>query len=171
MKERKFFCDAMLGRLARWLRILGYDTAYARDLADARVVAKAGAEGRVLLTRDTRLVARAGIGLHLLVHANATDDQLREVVAAFGLSIDRARMLRRCVACNGAVEPVPRDEARGLVPPYVYGTQETFARCAACGRFYWPATHRDRILRRLEELLGEASGAAVEGEGGMPGAG
>ena len=157
MPDPAFACDSMVGRLARWLRILGYDATYARDAVDARLVAQARAEGRVLLTRDRRLVERSGIGRFVLVRSDDPPTQLREVVAALGLTVDPARWFRRCPACNGAVEAVARESVRGLVPPYVYGTQRSFSRCANCGRVYWPATHRDHMLRELEALP-DASG-------------
>ena len=155
MSDPAFACDSMVGRLARWLRILGYDATYARGAGDARLVARARAEGRVLLTRDRGLAERRGIGRFLLVQSNDPPTQLREVVAALGLSVDPARLFRRCPACNGAVEAVQRESVRGLVPPYVYGTQRSFSRCAGCRRVYWPATHHDHMLRELEALFGE----------------
>jgi uncharacterized protein len=148
-----FACDAMLGRLARWLRVLGYRAAYFPRPDDARLVRETRAASLVLLTRDTRLVLRSSIGPHLLIRANDTFEQLVEVARAYSLSPDPARRSRVCAACNGRPSPVPRSAVRGLVPPFVYGTQAAFTRCPDCGRIYWPATHRREMDRRLGELF------------------
>ncbi|HYA51096.1 MAG TPA: Mut7-C RNAse domain-containing protein [Streptosporangiaceae bacterium] len=145
----RFLCDAMLGRLARWLRILGYDAAYA-DLPDDALVALAQAEGRVLLTRDTRLVRRPDVGPHAFIRHDRVQDQLRQMTAAFGLRPGRAGT--RCLCCNVALEALPRDAAAGRVPPYVWRTQQQFVRCPACARIYWPGTHWDHMTRELSGL-------------------
>ncbi len=145
----RFLCDAMLGRLARWLRILGYDAAYA-DLPDDALVALAQAEGRVLLTRDTRLVRRPDVGPHAFIQHDRVQDQLRQVTAAFDLRPGRAGT--RCLRCNVALEALPRDAAAGRVPPYVWHTQQQFVRCPACARIYWPGTHWDHMTRELSGL-------------------
>ncbi len=148
----RFLCDAMLGRLAKWLRLLGYDARYA-DLPDDDLVALARAEGRVLLTRDTRLVRRPDVGPHGFIRHDRVRDQLRQVAADFHL--DPARAGSRCMRCNEAVDPLPRPEAAGRVPPHVWRTQQAFTRCPACGRIYWPGTHWDRMTQQLAGLRAE----------------
>jgi hypothetical protein len=145
----RFLCDAMLGRLARWLRVLGYDAGYA-DLPDDALVELARAEGRVLLTRDTRLVRRPDVGPHAFIRHDRVQDQLRQVAAAFDLQPGRAGT--RCLRCNVALEALPRDAAAGRVPPYVWRTQQQFARCPACGRIYWRGTHWDHMTHELSGL-------------------
>jgi hypothetical protein len=151
--DPEFACDAMLGRLARWLRVLGYRAAYFPRTDDARLVREARAAGLILLTRDTRLILRRSIGPHYLVRANDPFEQLVEVVRAFSLPVEPARRGCVCVACNGMPVPVPKALVRGLVPPYVYGTQSAFTRCPDCGRIYWPATHRREMDRTLREVF------------------
>ncbi len=158
----RFLCDAMLGTLARWLRLLGYDAELVGpDARDAEVAARAAAEGRVLLTRDRELAA-AGPRT-VLVRAERLEDQLAEVIGRLGLDPRPEARGTRCAACNGEVTPVERETVAGLVPPYVYGSAGSFRRCAGCGRVYWRGSHVPRIERRLERVLRAAR--AMEGAG------
>ena len=156
----RFLCDAMLGRLARWLRLLGYDARYA-DLPDEALVALARVEGRVLLTRDTRLVRRPDVGPHGFIRHDRVPEQLRQVAADFRLGPDRAGT--RCLRCNVALEALPREGAAGRVPPHVWRTQHQFTRCPSCARIYWPGTHWDRMTEALHSL--QPSWARTEGRG------
>jgi len=150
----RFIADVMLGKLARWLRILGYDTVFetpAND--DNELVRRARAENRILLTRDRDLSRRRGLRC-LFVDAEDVETQLAQIVRELALSTGNA--FSRCVVCNGPLEPVDKEAIRDQVPPYIYRTQERFARCAGCGRVYWPATHwqgmRERLATLEEEL-------------------
>jgi uncharacterized protein with PIN domain len=146
----------MLGRLARWLRILGHDVAYGPHLSGRTLVERARREQRLLLTRDTRLLRDPHLPPHLFIASDHFRDQLREVAAAARLG---AGFLHRCLDCNRPLEAVPRDAVAAAVPPYVFATQEHFQRCPHCGRVYWPATHRAHMLDELAALgLRDASG-------------
>ena len=146
----KFIADCMLGKLARGLRALGYDAAYERRISDADLIEKARAEGRVLLTRDTRLVKRRGLPPHLLVSSEHPPSQIRQTIGAFGLKVDPGVFLNRCLICNAATMEIPKEEARDEIPPFVYETQRRFARCPKCRRIYWRATHVAGMLEWLE---------------------
>ncbi len=149
----RFLADGMLGKLATWLRILGCDVEYLGDLPDEELVERALREGRVILTRDTLLVRRRKArDNHFFVTGDGWRDQLRQVVAAFGIDPE-ARLFTRCVRCNEPLVPVDRSLVAGRVPPYVHETQETFTACPACGRLYWRATHRGAMERQLREIL------------------
>lgn len=150
METPRFVADVMLGRLARWLRALGYDTLYFRDAPDRRLLAVALAEGRRLLTRDAALARRARES-GLLVRAEGLDAQIEEVARACGLG--GRQPLSRCLECNGLLAASPRDAVRGRVPPYTFETQREFWACAGCGRVYWAGTHVTGIQRRLEPYL------------------
>jgi uncharacterized protein with PIN domain len=152
MSEPRFVADVMLGRLARWLRALGYDTLYFRDATDARLLGIALREQRRLLTRDAALARRAR-DAGVLVRADDLDVQLREVLAAAGLA-GRAP-LSRCLECNAVLVPAPREAVRAEVPPYTFATQRAFWRCSGCGRVFWAGTHAARILDRLRRLEGD----------------
>ncbi|MFQ5610608.1 MAG: Mut7-C RNAse domain-containing protein [Anaerolineae bacterium] len=145
-----FIADAMLGSLARWLRLLGYDTLYNPQASDAELVRQARAEGRILLTRDRPLAARRGVKT-LLIESQVLDEQLRQVIAACRLRPDPDR--RRCAVCNGSLIQAAPSEVEGRVPPYVLKTQTHFRECAACGRIYWPGTHWAGMQARLAQLL------------------
>lgn len=139
----------MLGRLAKWLRILGFDTAYSSAWDDAAVVRTARAEGRMILTRDRAMALRRGIQV-FLVKSDEVEEQVQEVVAGLGLST--ADSFSRCPECNGILQAVKKAEIRDLVPPYVFSTQRSFHRCPDCGRIYWRGTHLQRMLEKLELL-------------------
>jgi uncharacterized protein with PIN domain len=156
----RFIADAMLGKLARWLRILGYDTLYDDRADDHALVRWARAEGRILLTRDRELARRRGLRC-LFVTDEDVDEQLAQVVRDLGLSLDGA--FSRCNVCNEPLEPVDKDAIRDQVPPYVYQTQEQFARCTGCGRIYWPATHWQGMRERIGRMTrASAHGQAAE---------
>jgi uncharacterized protein with PIN domain len=150
----KFFCDDQLGKLCRWLRIIGQDAVYEREIADHELVTRAREEGRIILTRDTRLAAKAPGAEVVLLEENYPARQLREVVERFRGRIG-IRVFSRCVACNGGIEEVEKQEVRDKVPPFVFSTQEKFTRCTGCGKIYWQATHRERVDRALADVLGE----------------
>jgi len=141
--------DAMLGGLARWLRVLGLDVAYDPALDDAALVRLAAGEGRVILTRDRRLVERRLARNHLLVASGEVGAQLRQVLAELAIAPDPARLLSRCLRCNLPLVALAAEQARERVPPYVASTRERFRECPRCGRVYWSATHVERMRERL----------------------
>ena len=144
--------DAMLGALARWLRVLGLDVAYDPALDDPELVERAVAEGRVILTRDRRLVQRRLARNHLLIRSGVVEEQVRQVLEELGIRPDPGRLLGRCLRCNAATEPIPVEDARALVPPWVARTQEEYRACPVCGRIYWSGTHAERMRKRLERM-------------------
>jgi uncharacterized protein with PIN domain len=148
----KFVVDTMLGKLARWLRALGYDTLYPKAVEDHRLLRLARAEARVLLTRDARLARDAG-PLGLLVTAERLEEQIGEVVERLDLAPSADGLLSRCLECNGLLETQPKEAVRGLVPEYIFSTQEHFVGCSGCGRIYWQGSHADRMLSRLAPFL------------------
>lgn len=155
MDEPRFVADAMLGRLARWLRALGYDTLYCRDAPDRRLLAVALTDRRRLLTRDAALARRAR-DAGLLVRAETLDAQIQEVAAACGLAGRRA--LSRCLECNGLLAVTAPEAVRERVPPYTFATRSEFWTCSGCRRVFWAGTHVTGIRRRLEPYLRDARG-------------
>jgi len=148
----RFVADVMLGRLARWLRIMGFDVLYDSAADDPELKRVAAADDRVLLTRDLEI---AETRLPIRVEIIRDDDiraQLRQVVSTYGLD-PFGGLFTRCIRCNTPLEPASRGDVRGRVPPYVFRTAERFARCPACGRVYWPATHVARARAWLKEAL------------------
>jgi len=149
----RFLADAMLGRLARWLRILGFDCAYASEIPDAELVRRAAAEGRILLSRDRSLPEEWRLPGILLVRSEEPREQIREIVRAFDLA-GAVRLFSRCSECNEPLRPAQEDEVSARVPPRVRASHDAFLACPACGRVYWEGSHTERIRRRLEEVLG-----------------
>ena len=151
-QPKKLLADGMLGRLVRWLRILGYDTGFDSGADDWALLRRARAEERLLLTCDRQLAARRGVSA-LLIEGKELAAQVRQVVAAVGPSLEGA--FTRCPVCNGRLTPLSREEARGRVPPHVHCTQEEFRLCAECVRVYWRGTHWERmreVLGRWQDL-------------------
>ena len=143
----------MLGRLARWLRILGHDAVYFHKVEDADLVELAAREHRVLLTRDTRLVQRRAARSALLIRSHLLEDQLREMLSWKGEALLAPGLCRRCLICNTPTVPVEKSSVRSRVPAYVFKTQSRFLRCPSCGRIYWKATHVRDMLRRLRRSI------------------
>lgn len=155
----RFIADSMLGRLARWLRLLGFDTYYSPHIEDTLLIKIAREEKRVLLTRDTRFVQRRGVKEFLLLEENDTFAQLKKVIEVFDLlPKDREDpcpvCFIRCSLCNGLLEDIPKEEAKAHVPEYVYHTSENFRHCPACGKFYWKGTHHALLLKKLKSIIG-----------------
>jgi len=151
--EPRFTADAMLGRLARWLRFLGYDTEYDPRLDDPELARRSLREGRILLTRDREIPGRYRLPDAILIEADRPLGQLRQVVRTLGLEW-RGRLPTRCTVCNEALAPLPRERAAGRVPPFVFAHHDAFFRCPRCRRIYWAGTHLARMRERLEEALG-----------------
>ena len=148
----RLLADGMLGRLARWLRLLGYDTAYDNAATDPELARRARAEGRVLLTRDQALAARRGLRA-LLIRSQVLEEQVHEVCQRLGPPPHAA--LSRCAVCNSVLEPISHDQAAQLVPPYVLRTRTKFRRCPGCGRVYWPGSHLQAIRAQLDAFTPE----------------
>ena len=144
----------MLGRLARWLRILGHDAAYFRVIDDGDLVQLAVRQRRTILTRDTRLVQRRAARNAILIESPYLEEQLAQMVRACGPALLAPRLLRRCLECNVPTSPIQKSQAGSRVPVYVYRTQSCFRRCPTCGRIYWKASHVRGMILRLNRVLG-----------------
>ncbi len=150
----------MLGRLAKWLRLAGYDTRYWRDGSDAELIAAAQAEDRLIITRDRQLAGRRGVRAVLVV-AETLDEQIAEVRDQLG---GNPQPFSRCPECNEPLERLTRAAARDLVPPYVWHTQSEFHRCPGCDRVYWKGTHWPAVQARLEAQVPRSSSAGEAGD-------
>ncbi len=149
-----FIADAMLGHLARALRMLGLDTFYRRDIDDNELKMTALREGRVILTRDHEVAGTSLPVTVLLVESDHVEEQLLQTARAFRIARG-GKLFSRCLICNVEVEDVEKREVRERVPEYVYETQERFSRCPSCGRVYWAGTHVERAREWLERVLGK----------------
>jgi uncharacterized protein len=151
---QKFICDSMLGRLAKGLRMLGFDTLYARTLNPQPLVQTALDQQRVILTRRTTFPKKTPSGSILCIHSNSPKEQLREVITAYPIDAAAVKPFTICLRCNAALAAIEKEAAAGHVPDYVYATVEHFSACPTCGRVYWKGSHyanmADDILKITE---------------------
>jgi len=149
-KPIQFAADRMLGRLAKWLRILGYDVIYGRHLSGHGLIRASRAEDRLILTRD-RGLARKQPPPFLFIESDDYVEQLRQVLRAYDLH-PGAALFSRCLVCNSQLQPRAKDSVAKLVPPYVFATQERFSWCGRCQKLYWPATHQQKMLDSVAKI-------------------
>ena len=147
-----FIADAMLGRLARWMRFLGFDTLYFRDIKDSRLIRIAREQDRYILTRDTRLIKIKGVKNYLLIKANDSFHQLIEVIDTLKLS--QFNPLSRCVVCNGMLTSVmKKHDIKDSVPEFVFLNMNVFLECTECGKIYWEGTHPKKFKEKLDKII------------------
>jgi len=156
--QPRFIVDVNVGKLAKWLRILGYDTLFINPIDDSVLVDIALREGRIVLTRDTHIAERrvvaAGQVRVIMVQGDRVLDQLRFLVRTLGLR-GPFRLLSRCIECNVPLETVPPSLVRDRVPPYVYQTQQRYMICPSCDKIYWAGTH----WQRMRQVAGDVAGS------------
>jgi uncharacterized protein with PIN domain len=155
----RFIADCMLGKLARWLRILGYDTLYYRAISDVDLLQKTLETGRLLLTRDTRLFAKTPMNSGFFITSDHVEDQLQQVVRALHLDVSRD-VLTRCIACNAELTQVEKSAVEPDVPDFIYYTHNDFSRCPRCGKIYWKGSHQAHIWERVKRLKTGAPAAS-----------
>ena len=150
--QPRFVADVMLGKLAKWLRIAGFDVLYSNRFTDDELLSLSAAEGRILLSRDTRLLVRRSVRHFIFLESDRIQDQLRQVFCATA-TVQIPALLARCLACNEILSEISREEVRARVPLYVFRTQNSFKLCPRCRKIYWAGTHRQSVMRILEKLL------------------
>lgn len=151
LRQTRFVLDVHLGRLAAYLRLMGFDALYRNDYGDAELARLSAAEDRILLTRDRGLLKRAAVARGAYVRASAPRRQLADVLSRFDL-LGSAAPFTRCLACNGPLERAEKDAVIHRLPPRVRETHDEFLRCPACGRVYWKGSHFERMSRMIESL-------------------
>ncbi len=151
--EERFIADRNLGKLAKWLRILGYDTLYDRGCADRGFLGRAREDGRIALTRRQDLSRLAHQGSLIVVKADRVEAQIGHVLKELGKEPDPSRRMTRCLRCNAPLEEVPKASVEGRVPAYVYIVSTRFRRCPRCGKIFWPGTHTRHVEERLKAQL------------------
>jgi uncharacterized protein with PIN domain len=152
----KFMVDHNVGKLAKWLRMMGYDTLFYSGCDDSGMIATALAEGRVLVTRDTQIVKRrlvtTGRLKAILIASDEPELQIKQVIGALNLDI-HFRPFSFCLECNQLLVERSREQVKNRVPPYVFKTQEQYMECPSCHRIYWRGTHWQAMNRRLERFM------------------
>lgn len=147
----RFLVDRMLGRLVKWLRILGYDTAYLPQLSPQGLIREGRRQGRLILTRDTRFLRQKNIPPFVFVRADRFRDQLRQVVEA--CQLDPTRFLfTRCSDCNVLLDVIEKEKIQAQIPAYVWETQSEFRQCPGCHHVYWGATHKEHVQEELRRM-------------------
>ncbi len=151
LREPRFVADVHLGTLARFLRLLGFDTLYGNDLDDAELAELTSREKRILLTCDVGLLKRKAVVRGQWLRSRDPEKQVEEIVEA--LHLKRAfRPFTRCMTCNGVLAAVARESVNGLVPPRVYRRFRSFRQCRECHRVYWRGTHFERLQRLVADV-------------------
>jgi uncharacterized protein with PIN domain len=155
LQEYRFMVDHNVGKLVKWLRMMGYDTLFFNGSDDSDMVKQALAEGRIILTRDTEIMKRRvvtkGQLSAILLDSEEPEQQTRQVIDRLDLDC-KFRPFTLCLECNRTLEERSPNEVRGRVPPYVYKTQRQYMECPACHRIYWRGTHWEAMTRMLEKL-------------------
>ncbi len=149
----KFVADGMLGKLTRWLRILGHNTEYSNKMDDAQLIMIAKKERRILLTRDLELYQQAtakGVDAFYL-EGNTEAEKLAKLAQRFDIGLDIDMKTSRCPKCNTRVKPIPKEKAVGKVEKSTFGYYKEFWECPKCGQIYWQGAHWARIRKTLEE--------------------
>jgi len=149
--EIRFAADRMLGRLVKWLRVIGQDIIYGPHLTGYGLIRAARQENRLILTRDRGLKKKHPPEF-ILIASDRYGEQLRQVIEACGLK-PWDNLFTRCLNCNSLLHAKSKASVQEIVPPYVFSTQEKFFWCPKCRRVYWPATHHDRMLEELKKIL------------------
>ena len=154
--ELKFIVDHNVGKMAKWLRMVGFDARLFVGADDAEIVAAALAENRILLTRDRRIMKRrvivGGSIKAILIKSDLFKAQVQQVVSTLRLDKSRFRPFTTCLECNQLLEERVKEAIEDRVPPYVYRTQEHFAECPSCHRLYWQGTHWQTMSREIEGI-------------------
>ena len=149
----KFICDDNLGKLASYLRMLGFDTLFEEFIDDNNLLKIASAEERVLLTRDRKLSSRSHPYGFLLIEDDDPSSQLSHAIAKLDLKIDPEKLFDRCSKCNRICEIVDKNEISEEVFPFILKTQEVIKRCPLCKRYYWKGSHYKSILKNLINVI------------------
>ncbi len=157
LPEARFVADGHVAALARFLRLLGFDSLCDPAWDDERLAQLSAGEERILLTRDRGLLKRGTVVHGLLVRADDPDEQLVEVVRALDLAA-AARPFTRCMACNGVLAEVAKDDVAGLVGAESFAAFDRFRRCGSCGRVFWEGSHADRLRALVARAIGRGSG-------------
>ncbi|MCX7956846.1 MAG: Mut7-C RNAse domain-containing protein [Endomicrobia bacterium] len=149
----KFIVDFMCGRLAKWLRIIGYDTVFYNDTSRNKILLDSLQQQRIILTRDTHLSKKKAYKI-ILINSSRVREQVKQVVKELKLKIDKNEFFNICSLCNQKVQKVKdKQDIKDLVPRYVFENTEEFYICPSCKHIYWKGSHYDLFLKEVEKIL------------------
>lgn len=147
----KFLVTQELGRLCKWLRILGMDTHYIRSNNRSEIIFEAIKDSRIIVTRDRRLGEHRGLKM-VLIKSDFLKEQLKQLLEELKIEINSEDMFRRCIICNELLFEIEKEKVKDLVPEYVFNTQEDFVQCPSCKRIYWQGTHWGNVKEIIVKL-------------------
>jgi uncharacterized protein with PIN domain len=147
-----FIADRMLGKLAKELRMLGYDTIYYPGEDAYRLIKLAREERRVILTRNTKLLPKTTEDRIIRITEHRPSLQIKELIQTGYISLSEKNFFSRCLLCNALLDDLSRGEAEGKVPDFIFYQQKHFFRCPQCLRIYWQGSHQENMLKRIEQL-------------------
>ena len=152
----RFIVDNNVGKLVKWLRIMGYDTLFFSGSSDSSMIAIALNEDRVILTRDTQIMKRrvitSGQLKAILITSDEPELQIRQVIDTLHLDC-QFRPFTLCLECNQPLVERSKEQVKDLVPPYVFQTQSQYVECPACHRIYWRGTHWQAMTKKLKKFM------------------
>ncbi len=154
LRRLKFICDVHLGKLAKYLRMLGFDTLYENDYTRSRILELSGRQERIILTRNQRLLQNKKVSRGFLIRQEDPWLQAKAVVAAFDLR-NTASPLSRCLECNGLIVKIPGDAVQDRIEAGLLTRYDVFFECDKCKKIYWKGSHRDSMVKLMEKLLAE----------------
>ena len=147
----KFILTKELGRLAKWLRILGFDTAYFNQDNLSTLIIEALRENRMIITRNQRLPKSRGLKI-ILIQQEKIKEQIEELLSALKIKPEPEMMFTRCIICNEELCGIEKEKVKDKVPEYVFKTQGDFITCPKCQRIYWQGTHWGNVQKILEKI-------------------
>jgi hypothetical protein len=147
----KFLVTRELGRLATWLRILGYDTLYFDKNNLGSLIIQALRDDRIILTRNHRLPQARGVKIVLIQNENIKA-QVKEVLEVLKIKPDPEMLFSRCILCNEKLVDIEKEKIKNKVPEYVFNTIDNFVNCPSCNRIYWQGTHWGNVKKTLAEV-------------------
>lgn len=150
-KSPAFVADSTLGKLARHLRLAGFDTLLDTGRPNAQRLAGLSHGRRIILTRSTGVKKALGDERVVLIHDDHPAIQMAQVIADCDVQREALRPMTRCALCNRMLDPLAKDQARGRVPDYVWQQHDQYNECPSCKRVYWRGTHADRWMKRMEK--------------------
>ncbi|MFA5007902.1 MAG: Mut7-C RNAse domain-containing protein [Candidatus Omnitrophota bacterium] len=147
----KFIVTKELGKLARWLRLLGFDAVYFENKSKGSLIIEALRDDRIIVTRTKEKIGDLQKKT-IIVTYDDVKEQLKEVIEKTKLKIEEEKMFSRCTACNGLLSAAQKEEVKSLVPERIYNQQAVFKKCVSCGKIYWQGSHLAKVKKVMAEI-------------------
>lgn len=148
----RFAAEKTLGKLAKWLRLLGFDTLYEPEITAGRFI-EILENDRIVLTRTQRIKKQLASRKHIFIESDHLEKQLNQVVRELNLKLTDTRPFSRCLQCNVLIAAAEKDSVWGRVPDYIFEIHDHFQQCPGCGRIYWPGSHSQRSLEKIRTIF------------------